>query len=55
MKTVWVYVNTDALPGDADHVHVFASEAKPRDGQSCCGHDRILLKVMEPGLLSIHG
>jgi hypothetical protein len=26
METGWVYVNTDALPGDVDHVEVFVSE-----------------------------
>ena len=26
MKTVWIYINTDALPGDVDYVQVFASE-----------------------------
>jgi hypothetical protein len=26
MKTVWIYVNTDALPGDVNHIQVFASE-----------------------------
>jgi hypothetical protein len=26
MKTVWIYVNTDTLPGDVDHLQVFASE-----------------------------
>jgi hypothetical protein len=26
MKTVWIYINTDALPGDVDHLKVFASE-----------------------------
>jgi hypothetical protein len=26
MKTVWIYVNTDALPGDVDYLKVFASE-----------------------------
>jgi hypothetical protein len=26
MKTVWIYVNTDALPGDVNHLQVFASE-----------------------------
>ena len=26
MKTVWIYVDTDILPGDVDHLQVFASE-----------------------------
>jgi len=26
MKTVWIYINTNALPGDVDYVQVFASE-----------------------------
>jgi hypothetical protein len=26
MKTVWIYINTDALPGDVDHLQVFATE-----------------------------
>jgi hypothetical protein len=26
MKTVCIYVNTDALPGDVDHLKVFASD-----------------------------
>ena len=26
MKAVWIYVNTDVLPGDVDHLQVFASE-----------------------------
>jgi hypothetical protein len=26
MKTVWIYVNTDALPGDVNHLQIFASE-----------------------------
>jgi hypothetical protein len=26
MKTVWIYVNTDAIPGDGDHLQVFATE-----------------------------
>jgi hypothetical protein len=26
MKTVWIYINTDALPGDVEHLKVFASE-----------------------------
>ena len=26
MKTVWIYISTDALPGDVDYVQVFASE-----------------------------
>ena len=26
MKTVWIYVNTDALSGDSDYLQVFASE-----------------------------
>lgn len=25
MKTVWIYINTDALPGDVDHIQVFAT------------------------------
>jgi hypothetical protein len=25
MKTVWIYINTDALPGDVDHLQVFAT------------------------------
>jgi hypothetical protein len=25
MKTVWIYVNTDSLPGDVDHLQVFAT------------------------------
>jgi hypothetical protein len=23
MKTVWIYINTDAPPGDVDHLQVF--------------------------------
>jgi hypothetical protein len=26
MKTVWIYVNTAAQPGDVDHLQVFATE-----------------------------
>jgi hypothetical protein len=26
MKTVWIYVNSDAIPGDGDHLQVFATE-----------------------------
>jgi hypothetical protein len=26
MKPVWIYVDTDTLPGDVDHLQVFASE-----------------------------
>jgi hypothetical protein len=26
MKTVWIYVNTGALPGDPDYLQVFVSE-----------------------------
>jgi hypothetical protein len=26
MKTVWIYVNTDALPGDVNYLQVFATE-----------------------------
>ena len=26
MNTVWIYVNTDTLPGDVDHLQVLASE-----------------------------
>ena len=26
MKTVWIYVDTDTLPGDVDHLQVFATE-----------------------------
>jgi hypothetical protein len=26
MKTVWIYVNTDALPGDPEYLQVFATE-----------------------------
>ena len=26
MNTVWIYVNTDTLPGDVDHLQAFASE-----------------------------
>ena len=26
MQTVWIYVNTDALLGEADHLQVFAIE-----------------------------
>jgi hypothetical protein len=26
MKTVWIYVNVDAEPGDVDYLQVFASE-----------------------------
>ena len=26
MKTVWIHINTDALPGDVDFVQVFARE-----------------------------
>ena len=30
MKTVWIYVDTDLLPGDVDHLQVFASEDAAR-------------------------
>jgi len=30
MKTVWIYINTDALPGDVDHLQVFATD-EPAD------------------------
>jgi hypothetical protein len=30
MKTVWIYINTEALPGDVDHLQVFASEDAAR-------------------------
>ena len=26
METAWIYVNTDADPGDVDYLQVFASE-----------------------------
>jgi hypothetical protein len=26
MKTVWIYIDTDALPRDVDHLQVFVSE-----------------------------
>jgi hypothetical protein len=30
MKTVWIYVDTDLLPGDVNHLQVFASEDAAR-------------------------
>jgi hypothetical protein len=32
MKTVWIYIDTDALPRDVDHLQVFVSEEAPNDG-----------------------
>ena len=33
MKTVWIYINTGTLPGDVDHLQVFATgEARLTDG-----------------------
>jgi hypothetical protein len=30
MKTVWIYFNTDALPGDVNRIRVFAAEEAAR-------------------------
>jgi hypothetical protein len=43
-KTVWVYINIDALPGDPDYQQVFASE-KAANGLSTTTRKALLSDV----------